>query len=399
MTARPLRILHAIHDFLPRHQAGSELYADALARHQAVRHHVTVLCAEFDPARAHGSVHWRMHGGLPVVEIVNNWETAGFEDTYRPASLRGPLVHVLRATAHDVVHVHNLLNLSFDLPALAHAHGAASVATLHDFTVVCPSGGQRVHRAERHVCHEIEPARCARCFGESPFAERMAAARLAPDRRSGRVLAGAVRMLRQRAPAAAAAAARQAAALTGTRHVSATEIARRLEAARATLAALDLAVAPSAFVAEDLARFGLPPDRTIVADYGFDPLSALPRVGREGPLRIGFVGTLTWHKGAHVLLEAVRALPRNAVAVRIAGDPNVFPEYGAELRRLAEGLPVTFTGRFDRADAAEIYGALDVLVVPSLWPENSPLVIHEAFMAGVAVVAARAGGIPGLVAD
>ncbi len=66
---------------------------------------------------------------------------------------------------------------------------------------------------------------------------------------------------------------------------------------------------------------------------------------------------------------------------------------------MAEGLPVTFTGRFDRADAAEIYGALDVLVVPSLWPENSPLVIHEAFMAGVVVVAARAGGIPGLVAD
>ena len=37
------------------------------------------------------------------------------------------------------------------------------------------------------------------------------------------------------------------------------------------------------------------------------------------------------------------------------------------------------------------------MVVPSLWPENSPLVIHEAFMAGVPVVGARQGGIPGLV--
>jgi glycosyltransferase involved in cell wall biosynthesis len=40
-----------------------------------------------------------------------------------------------------------------------------------------------------------------------------------------------------------------------------------------------------------------------------------------------------------------------------------------------------------------------VLVVPSLWPENSPLVIHEAFMHGVPVVGARTGGIPGLVTD
>jgi len=37
--------------------------------------------------------------------------------------------------------------------------------------------------------------------------------------------------------------------------------------------------------------------------------------------------------------------------------------------------------------------------VPSLWLENSPLVIHEAFMAGVPVIASRIGGITGLVDD
>jgi glycosyltransferase involved in cell wall biosynthesis len=46
-----------------------------------------------------------------------------------------------------------------------------------------------------------------------------------------------------------------------------------------------------------------------------------------------------------------------------------------------------------------VYRQFDVLVVPSLWPENSPLVIHEAFMAAVPVIAARTGGIPELVTD
>jgi glycosyltransferase involved in cell wall biosynthesis len=62
-------------------------------------------------------------------------------------------------------------------------------------------------------------------------------------------------------------------------------------------------------------------------------------------------------------------------------------------------LPVTFRGGFDRSRTADVYSEFDVLVVPSLWSENSPLVIHEAFMAGVPVVGSRQGGIPGLVND
>ena len=37
--------------------------------------------------------------------------------------------------------------------------------------------------------------------------------------------------------------------------------------------------------------------------------------------------------------------------------------------------------------------------MPSVWPENSPLVVLEAFLAGLPVVAARIGGIPELVSD
>src|SRR5206468_6394031 len=79
-----VRILHAIHDFLPRHQAGSELYAFELCRALAARHDVTVLCADFNPAREHGTVRWRVHDGLPVAEVVKNWPCFSFEGTYRP---------------------------------------------------------------------------------------------------------------------------------------------------------------------------------------------------------------------------------------------------------------------------------------------------------------------------
>ena len=60
-------------------------------------------------------------------------------------------MQVLDAVQPHVVHVHSLLNLSFDLPAVARARGVPVVATLHDYSLVCPSGGQRVHRADAHL--------------------------------------------------------------------------------------------------------------------------------------------------------------------------------------------------------------------------------------------------------
>jgi len=102
---------------------------------------------------------------------------------------------------------------------------------------------------------------------------------------------------------------------------------------------------------------------------------------------------------AHVLLDAVRRLANDTYELQIHGDEKVFPDYVADLRRRAEGMPVRFMGRFDQAQAMAVYGGLDVLVVPSVWLENSPLVIHEAFQAGVPVVGSRIGGTADLVTD
>jgi glycosyltransferase involved in cell wall biosynthesis len=295
-----------------------------------------------------------------------------------------------------VVHVHNLLNLSFDLPRLARERGAAVVATVHDYTLVCPSGGQRVHVAEQHVCTAIDPERCSRCFVQSPLHAQMSAGRLTRGP-GGRTLARAGRLLHRMAPAAATLAVR---AIPAAGTVTAADVRRRLASARQVFESIDLFVAPSRSVATELVRLGLDARRLETSDYGFSAGPRRERSPRDArlPLRIGFVGTLVWHKGAHVLLAAVRLLEQ-PVEVHLHGDTAVFPEYVARLRDAAAGLPVTFHGGFARTRVREIFAGLDVLAVPSLWPENSPLVIHEAFLHGVPVVASRIGGIQDLVTD
>jgi glycosyltransferase involved in cell wall biosynthesis len=373
-----MRVLHAIHDYLPAHRSGSEIYAHALARALGARgHQVEVVCAETDLRRSSGSIVEREVDGLPVTEIVNNWEVGRFAQGHRPPALAAPLAALLLRRRPEVLHLHSLLNLSFDLPAMARRAGVPVVATLHDFTLFCPSGGQRVHVAERHVCREIDFARCARCFRQTPFHQLMATR---PRRVRPRWLA---RWTGGDSPP----------------DVSAVEVERRFRAAAALARDVDCFVAPSRALAADVVRFGLPAEKVEVSDYGFEPLAPAPREPSNGPLRIGFVGTLIWHKGAHVLVEALRRLPRDAFVARFHGPLDWFPDYVRDLRAAAAGLPVEFAGGFGPGEAAAVLSRLDVVVVPSLWPENSPLVIHEAFQAGVPVVGARTGGIPELVAD
>jgi glycosyltransferase involved in cell wall biosynthesis len=392
-----VRVLHAIHDFLPRHRAGSEIYALHLCRQLADRHDISVLCADYDPGRRHGLITWRLYDGLPVIEITNNWRCASFRETYQSPVVADRLEHVLHAVQPDVVHVHNLLNLSFDLPSMARRRGAKVVATLHDYTLLCPSGGQRVHVADAHVCHTIDPQRCVRCFRESPFGAQIAIGGVVASSALGPAVGVAARLAR-RFPAVVGRLAQELGRLP-TATLTARDIEDRLTAARETLDQVDVVVAPSASIASEFTRFGVPPAKIRTMDYGFVPLVRKGTPPSHARLRIGYVGTLVWHKGVHVLVDAVRRLPASSYELKIFGDPDVFPRYAADLRTRAQGLPVQFMGTFDQRDASDIYRQFDVLVVPSLWLENSPLVIHEAFMAGVPVVGARIGGIADLIED
>ena len=392
----PLRVLHALHDYLPRHQAGSEIYVAGLcAAQRRAGVQPTVVAAEFDPTRAHGQLSWRSHDGVPVADVVNTWQFTDFEGTYADPVLAATLGHVLDIVQPHILHVHNLLNLSLALPSLARARGIAIAATLHDYTLVCPSGGQRVHRADSHVCHQIEPARCARCFPASPFHAQLRYGQLtwaAPARTLGR-LASAMRRVAPRATSAAGAVLGRTGAV-----IDSTTIERRLAAARVAFADFDVAVAPSASLAREYATLGFPMEHVVVSDYGFAPLARSSRAADpDGRLRIGFVGTLVWHKGPDVLIDAARRLPSDRVEVRIFGDLGVFPEYASALEQRAVGLPVRFMGRFDHDGVGAAFAQMDVLVVASRWLENSPLVIHEAFMAGVPVVGTAIGGIVDLL--
>jgi glycosyltransferase involved in cell wall biosynthesis len=179
-------------------------------------------------------------------------------------------------------------------------------------------------------------------------------------------------------------------------------VERRARFLRGAFGAADVVVSPSVFYRETFTRAGMPAERIVVCRFGVDApgRAAGVRPGAPRPLRVGYLGQVAWHKGVHVLLGAVRRLGAAPLRVTVHGDPSRVPAYTAALRRLAQGDDrVTIGPAFARDELARVLAGLDVVAVPSLWPEAGPLVAYEALAHGVPVVAAALGSIPEVVRD
>jgi glycosyltransferase involved in cell wall biosynthesis len=119
-------------------------------------------------------------------------------------------------------------------------------------------------------------------------------------------------------------------------------------------------------------------------------------------LRVGYIGQIAPHKGVHLLVEAFRKLEgvSSQAQLKIYGDVQQFPDFYQRLQNMANNHQhIQFLGTFDNRRISEIYREIDVLVVPSIWYENSPNVILEAFAHQTPVITSNLGGMAELVTD
>ena len=368
-----MRVLLVHHGYPPEGQGGSEFYTRALARRLARDHEVTVLHRSADPGRPDHDLRSANREGVRVISLNNLHRVVPGFEAYRDPIAAASAGRVLEEVRPDIVHAGHLSGLSTGLVFEARRRGAPVAITLHDFWPVCPLGQLLTLRLD--VCPGPEPRRCLGCVG----------AQVAP------VPARGVRPL-SRLPLAPLVA--RLAASVGP--AGASRIARRLAEMREVLRAADLLIAPSRFVRDRLAGLGI--GGIEVLENGHEPVALPPRVPDPvGRVRFGFVGSVIPSKGAHVLAEAFRGLDDRRAALRIHGP---FPPYhgdtGYEARLraiLGPHADESIRGPFDHGRLGEVLAGVDVLVVPSLWEENSPLTVQEALLARLPIVPSDHGGL------
>jgi len=298
------------------------------------------------------------------------WVSTGYGDfdylyqEYRPLGAVGVwLDRLLRRVAPDVVHFQHTLFLGLDLVRRVREvlPRARVLYTLHEFFPICHHRGLMYRTLERVPCDRATPDRCSECF---------------PD-------------------------------------TSAASFAARTDHVKRRLAGVDQFVAPSRFLRDRYVEWGLPADRVVVEEYGRLPVAAAgepPHRPGTPRARFGYFGQLNAFKGVDVLLRAVLEL---AAAGSLPGGfelhlhganlelqpPQFRKQYGDLLEACRPLGVVTDHGPYRHDRLGERIAGIDWVVVPSVWWENSPLVIQEAFAHGRPVIGSDIGGTREKVSD
>jgi len=143
-----------------------------------------------------------------------------------------------------------------------------------------------------------------------------------------------------------------------------------------------------------LLSYGISPERIDIIPNFIDLDAYEPKYGSEG--YVLYFGRISTEKGILTLIEAMERLP--SLLLRIVGD-------GAQLSSLQAYVGersldnIHFLGPAWDEDLKPILAGAMFVVVPSVWPENSPFVIYQSFAAGKPVIGSRVGGIPDLIDD
>lgn len=122
----------------------------------------------------------------------------------------------------------------------------------------------------------------------------------------------------------------------------------------------------------------------------------------HGSPQLAYIGHLHPHKGVHVLLEALELIAKSGLSPRTKIYGHLEPEsyYHEQLRQRCMHLRDTsLEGEYEFSEMKMILSDVDVVIVPSIWQENSPLVIMIALRYGIPVIATNIGGIPEMLID
>jgi glycosyltransferase involved in cell wall biosynthesis len=173
---------------------------------------------------------------------------------------------------------------------------------------------------------------------------------------------------------------------------------------------VDQFIAPSQFLLERYAAWGLSRDRMCVIENIIAPTLAMPDREAESrppsdPLRIGFFGQISKLKGIEVLLKCAKILSKDKsckITFDIYGDyrgqPKIFQD---EFQKQLAGASanVNYRGAYRQEQVDQLICSVDAVLVPSIWWENSPVVIQESLRNNRPVICSDIGGMAEKVRD
>lgn len=266
------------------------------------------------------------------------------------------LTAFLESFRPEVVHFHHSLLIGVEMLFLVRRllPAAKIVFTLHDYYGICANHGQMVKAGSMELCRQASPDACGKCFpgvGTDRF------------------------VLREK-------------------HI------------KTMFSLVDRFIAPSEFLRQRYIAWGIEAERIAVVRNGRPAVMPTPVKAGEGRRNsFAYFGNLSPFKGVTVALDAARRLQQAGnggfTLALNGGMPFQSDTFKTEFAALlaAAAPAVQHLGPYQAEDIPALMAEVDWVIVPSVWWENAPLVIQEAFQHRRPVICGNIGGMAESVRD
>ena len=356
----PMHILKIIHGYPPLYNAGSEVYSQSICNEFSKEHKVSVFTREENLYARDFTIRKEQRSDNLCLYIVNNPQG---KDGYRHKQMDDAFGHLVDEIKPDIAYIGHLNHLSTGLIDELYYRHIPIVFMLHDYWLMCPRGQfltRSIGQENNYmVCEGQEDAKCA-CTCYSPYFSGVDG-----DNSD---------------------------ALAWTDWVT-----RRMKETRSIIDKVNLFIAPARYLRDRFVNgFGIPENKIIYLDYGF-PLDYLNKVTERNdpqrPFTFGYIGTHIPAKGVNMLIDAFERIESPA-ELYIFGRDNGQSTAALKKKAALSKNPISFCGEYMNNELVDkVFRNVNCIVVPSIWAENSPLVIHEAQECGIPVITADYGGM------
>jgi glycosyltransferase involved in cell wall biosynthesis len=386
-----MHILLVANGYPPASNSGVETYTFQLAnglRHRG--HDVKVFCRLTDFNRPDFELTDEHVHGVPVTRIVNDQKNIeAFSQTYRAPIAEEIFRNYLDQNHPDLIHYNHLIGLSCKFPILSNSLEIPSVITLHDFWPFCP----RINLVDwmgRRCPGPDNGGDCLTCLSGGQSGWRSAL----------------LHQVKQSIPFRVRQMLRNKVLLQGSKsyilRMVREDFSLRQDICQEAYLSAKRVLAPSEYVRRAYISNGYPDNRIEVLPLGIEkPIESSSRLSdhKEDGVVFAFVGSLIPVKGVDLLIRAFRRLPDSKAGLLIYGNEELAPpDYRRLLKDLSRGDErIHFMGAFSQEERSSVYWGIDVLVLPSRFPETFSLASREALAHGRPVIAAEVGALAELV--
>lgn len=355
-----MHILKIIHGYPPDYNAGSEVYSQSICNELAKNHKVSVFTREENPYAPCFAIRHVEENERLNFYFVNNPQG---KDGYRHTDMDDNFRELVVTIQPDIAHIGHLNHLSTGIVDVLNELNIPIVFTLHDFWLMCPRGQfltRSIGKANNfQLCDGQEHSKCATSCYVVYFSGKEQERNDDVVRWSGWV-------------------------------------ENRMVETKAILHKVDQFIAPSRYLMKRFVDdFGVDKDKITYLDYGFPThyLTPTEKSKETAVFTFGYIGTHIPAKGINLLIEAFSKVEEKA-ELRIYGRDNGQSTRALKKMATLSKNPIRFCGEYINHNLADqVFSKVDCIVVPSIWGENSPLVIHEAQACKVPVITADFGGM------